>query len=139
MPDIPPLPEDRGFWSPDWREQWEELDGETRRRIRRTVQAGQPLDDARDASFAVTLAVRSRREHRKAVPLHLVGLAFGGLLVWSLLRGDLTPDPLGWLVVLLWGVWAVAFPVWHLVLDRRLRRAEALNREVVRPSGGDAP
>lgn len=62
---IPPMPGDRDFWYPRWREMWEEeLDEPTRTWISRAVRNGSALNDPVEARFAVTLAVRDQRAWR---------------------------------------------------------------------------
>lgn len=81
--EVPPLPEDPGFWYPRWREMWEEsLDDSTRKRIKGAVWSGLPLADPVEARYAVTLAYKWRGSWRwwPAFALFIMGMSLTWLV-----------------------------------------------------------
>ena len=84
--EVPPLPEDPGFWYPRWREMWEEsLDDSTRKRIKGAVWSGLPLADPVEARYAVTLARQKRSSWRwwPVLALFYMGIALTWLVFAS--------------------------------------------------------
>jgi hypothetical protein len=99
--EVPPLPEDPGFWYPRWREMWEgSLDDSTRKRIKGAVWRGLPVADPVEARYAVTLALQQRRAWRWWPVLAL--LYMGMALTW-LVFAFKTP-----LAEWTWSDWSVA-------------------------------
>jgi hypothetical protein len=81
--EMPPLPDDPGFWYPHWREMWEEsLDDSTRKRIKNAAWRGLPLDDPVEARYAVTLAHKWRGAWRwwPIMALLLMGISLTRLV-----------------------------------------------------------
>jgi hypothetical protein len=131
--EMPPLPEDPGFWYPRWREMWEEsLDNSTRKRIKSAAWRGAPLDDPVEARYAVTLAHKWRRFWRwwPVLALFLMGISLTRL-VFAIQIPFSMWTWLDWLVgfinvVVLLAAAPLAYRRYDLVVD-----AERRNRRVV--------
>lgn len=130
---VPRLPEEEGYWYPDWRALWEEsLDATARERIARAVRLGLPVTDPLEARFAVTLADRDRRIWRW---WPLFSLVYVGAAVTFLVFLSRIP-----VAAWAWSEWLLAASAGTVVLifpwlaRRRYRRsvtAELLNRGVL--------
>lgn len=133
---LPLLPNEEGYWYPNWRIAWEEdLEETTRRRIRRAVRAGRVLDDPYEAAFAVTLAVKERRVWRwwPIFTIVFVGLTVFHLMTLLLVQvTDWTFTD--WFIGSIEVVAIVLYPPLAFRRYKNLERAENLNRRVVAQS-----
>lgn len=115
-PRVPRLPDEEGYWYPNWRVRWDEsLDATSRSRIARAVRKGLPLTDQLKARFAVTLAERDRRIWRWWPLFSFVYLSFELAVLWFLSRVPVSDWE--------WPTWSVAvsasavvllFPGWRI-------------------------
>lgn len=133
---LPLLPNEEGYWYPNWRIAWEEdLDETTRRRIRRAVRAGQALDDPYQAAFAVTLAVKERRVWRWWPIFTILFVGLAGFHLVTLLRVQVANwTSTDWFIGSIEVVAIVLYPPLAFRNYNNLKMAEHLNRRVVAQS-----
>lgn len=121
----------------EWRIAWKELDFRTRRRIRRCVRRARPADGVREAALAVGLARRRQRRNERSLlilPLLLLagsfvlGVGIRVDMTYQAAAGDTLLDPFFWGIPAVFGA---LFPFAWLRRQRRWRRAEDENRDVV--------
>lgn len=115
-----------------WRSIWEELSADQRARIQRAVRRGEAVDDSSEATVAAEYAERAKRGVTLGAAVTVVGYSVLLGLVLAVLRPTMTPTTL--VLVLTWGVVAVATPLSAWVRIRRFRRSRAANlRKVASP------
>jgi hypothetical protein len=94
---------------PEWREAWEELDAESRRRVTAVVTDGSRLDDPALEPFLYSLIARRRRHHRWRIVQAVITLTIGTF--WAVATTEIRPSLWSWFFIPLLIVFLTVLPL----------------------------